>query len=68
MRNDHSILITLAILLGTVLTVSIAIVGSIYNHSKDIQRDEFYARHCGTVVKATDTNVNPATIKYRCGG
>ena len=59
---DKDIKIGLMILVGIVLTVAVAIVGSIYNNNKNVERDMFYATHCKT-VKETPGVIGNAYIK-----
>lgn len=58
---DKDIKIGLMILVGIVLTVTVAIVGSIYNNNKNVERDMFYATHCKAVKETPDVMGNQYT-------
>ena len=63
--NDHTTLITICVLIGVVLTITVAIIGSVYNNNKNIDRDKAVIEHCAkvnTVPAAWGTGVN-----YNCG-
>lgn len=66
-NKDHTVLITICILIGLVVTVTVAIIGSIYNNSQNITRDKFVTEHCKD-VSAIDANNGLTTgRKYACG-
>lgn len=58
-EQKHMQKLALYILLGVVLTVTVLIVGSIYNHKQNVERDKYYADHCKGI------NEEPTSFGYK---
>jgi len=65
-KKDHTVLIVVCLLIGVVLTATVAIIGSVYNNDKNVARDQYFADHCSQVTKNIDNSTDPAKIKYLC--
>jgi len=66
-QKDHTVLITIAVLAGVVLTVTTLILGSVYNHNSNVDRDKYFADHCTHVSSEKHSNGYVKTTKYKCG-
>lgn len=66
-KKDHTVLIAICVLIGIVLTISVAIIGSVYNNNQNISRDKFYAQHCKEASKINTDNGFTTGNLYECG-
>jgi hypothetical protein len=66
-NNDHTVLIAVCVLLGIVLTISVAIIGSVYNNNQNISRDKYLVEHCQQVSKINTDNGFTTGEQYKCG-
>lgn len=68
MKDKNIRFITVSVLVGIVLTITIGIFALVYSHDGDIERDKYYADHCKQVSKSTDKSYSPEIVTYSCGG
>lgn len=70
MSDNNSIKMALIVLAGVVLTVTVAVLGSVYNHHKNIERDKFLIEQCTGVAYKYQQNfgrgATSPTYKVKC--
>lgn len=65
-EDKKHILFALIGLIAVIVTVSLLIGVSAYDHQQDIGRDKFYASHCDGVSKTAVPGDMTTTIRYEC--
>jgi len=64
--NDHTVLITVCILIGIVVTVTVAIISNSYNNDQNISRDKYLTEHCKDVAAINTDNGFTSGRQYKC--
>lgn len=65
-KKDHTVLIVICVLLGVVLTISVAIIGSVYNNNQNIERDKYLFAHCQNVGQQNTEDTFTSVTNYKC--
>lgn len=66
-EKDHTKFITVSVLMGIVVTITVGIFAMVYANDKNLERDKFYAEHCKSVSSKT-TSYGTMDTTYTCGG
>lgn len=69
-EQKYNIRMAYIILVGVVLTITVGVAGSIYNHQKNIERDKYLIEKCSGIAykdgRGDDVNYN-YTVKCDSG-
>lgn len=63
--KDHTVLTTICVLIGVIVTITLAVATNVYNNSQNVSRDKYYADNCKTVTREKTME---STKVYDCKG